>query len=283
MNMSDDSTADTSLTINDDDLVVVEDLPEEETSDVEEQVHDQLPTVDEVKTNVSYKPAGNPSLKRTICAGVAFLLLVVGITLLVVFVPKSRKSGSSASYEPTSRQEDVIQLLLHNAITPEPALRDRYSAQAQAVQFIADGDSYQMAINEDTVEKFVERYVLAVFYYHFSGSTWTYKLNFMTSQDHCNWFQRFTTIAGDTLREGVMCNDKGHVTTVMLGELSMSNRLQIRKTSPSVSHLHSLIIVWYSFFVVSHEWSQGRKFSRRAPLAWSTRYSSLSIQRGHYW
>jgi hypothetical protein len=215
--MSDDDTAPT-FTINDDTNFVVEDLPEETSpnGDVEEQVHDQLPSVEEAKANMIYKPAGGiSSLKWTICAGVAFVLLLVGVTLLAVLVPKSK---SGYSYTPTSRQEDVIQLLLHNKITPEPALRDGYSAQARAVQFIADGDSYQMAIIEDTVGKFVERYVMAVLYYHFSGADWTYKLNFMTSQDHCNWFQRFTTVAGDTLREGVLCNDEGYITTIMLGK-----------------------------------------------------------------
>jgi hypothetical protein len=213
--MSDDDTAPT-FTINDDDNFVVEDLPEEASpnGDVEEQVHDQLPSVEEAKASLGYKPTGKPSLKRNICAGVAFVFLVVVITLLVVLVPKSK---SGPSYTPTSRQEDAIQLLLHNKITPEPALRDRYSAQAWAMQFLADGDSYQMVIDEDTAWKFIERYVLAVLYYHFSGADWTYTLNFMTSQDHCNWFQRFTTIAGDTLHEGVLCNDEGHVTAVMLG------------------------------------------------------------------
>jgi hypothetical protein len=255
--MSDDNTAST-YTINDDDLLV-EDIPEEtspegetspeETSqggDIEGQVHDQLPSVEEAKANLEHKPAGTPALKRTICAGVAFVLLVVVITLLAVFVPKmssSTKSGSA--YTPTSRQEDVIQLLLHNKITPEPALRDRYSAQARAVQFIADGDSFQMAINEDTVEKFVERYVLAILYYHFSGGTWTYKLNFLSSQDHCNWFQRFTTIAGDTLREGVLCNAEGHVTTLMLGKLSTFSLFQFRSIAVCSSPAFYFIFVFF--------------------------------------
>jgi hypothetical protein len=247
--MSDDNTASTTYTINDDDLVVedlLEETSPEETSpeetspeetspsgDIEEQVHDQLPSVEEAKANLDYKPAGTGSLKRTICAGVAFLLLVVGITLLAVFVPQSKKS--SGAYVATSRQEDVIQLLLHNKITPEPALRDRYSAQARAMQFVADGDYFQMAINEDTVEKFVERYVLVVLYYHFSGAEWTYKLNFMTSQDHCFWFQRFTTIAGDTLREGVMCDGDGYVTELMLGKSLTFNLF-------STSQLRSLFL-----------------------------------------
>jgi hypothetical protein len=270
--MSDDNTAST-FNINDDDLVV-EDLREEtnpeetspeETSpsgDVEEQVHDQLPSVEAAKANLAYKPAGTGSLKRTICAGVAFVLLVVGITLLAVFVPKSKGSGGS-TYTPTSRQEDVIQLLLHNKITLEPLLRDRYSAQARAVQFVADGDFFQMAINEDTVEKFVERYVLVVLYYHFSGAEWTYKLNFMTSQSHCNWFQRFTTIAGDTLREGVLCNDDGYVTELMLGKSSTFNLF-------SISQHRSLFLttcIFVFFFFVSVQRSQGRTFSRRDPLA----------------
>jgi hypothetical protein len=229
--MSDDNTASTHP-INDDD-VQVQDLPEEtspeETSpsagDIEEQVHDQLPSVEEAKANLEHKPAGTFSSKRTLCAGVAFVLLVVVITLLAVLVPRSSTTSykSGSAYTPTSRQEEVIQLLLHNKITPEPSLRDRYSAQARAVQFVADGDSFQMAINEDTVEKFVERYALAVLWYHFKGIGWTYKLNFMTSQNHCNWFERFTTIAGDNLREGVLCNAQGHVTTLMLGKLSMFN------------------------------------------------------------
>jgi hypothetical protein len=209
-----------------DDNYVVGDLADE---DVEDQVvHDQLPSVEAAKANLAHKPAGGiSSLKWTICAGLAFVILIVGVTLLAVLVPKG-KSGSSSSSSPTpeeSREDNVIKLLLLNEITPESTLRIPSSPQARAAQFIANGDSYQLAINEETVRGFIERYVLAIIYFHFNGESWTFQNNFMTSQDHCNWFQKFTTTGGSIIREGVLCNEEGHVTTLSLCKLSMVSSL----------------------------------------------------------
>ena len=230
------------FTINDDNSFAG-DLADE---DVEEQVHDQLPSVEEAKANLAHKPAGgNSYLKSTICAGVTFVILVIGITLLAVLVPKLNSSSSGAS-----RQEDVIQLLLHNEITPEATLRDPNSVQARAAQFIADGDSYLMTVTEENVRGFVERYVLAILYYHFNGdSSWTYQLNFMTSQDHCNWFLRFQTVSGNIFREGVFCNDEGHVTELMLGKLVV--HVPSLFSIPQLMAVYSsLVYLLHSFFVI---------------------------------
>ena len=238
--MGDDNTAPTFII--DDDNSVVGDLAD---ADVEEQVHDQLPSVEAAKANLAHKPAGgNSYLKSTICAGVTFVILVVGITLLAVLVPKISSSSSRAS-----RQEDVIQLLLHNEITSEATLRDQNSAQARAAQFIADGDSYHMAVTEESIRGFIERYVLAILYYHFNGdSNWTYKLNFMTSQDHCDWFLRFQTVYGDIFREGVLCNNEGHVTELML----CKSVVHVPSVFNSASHgslFLTCIFLYFSFVI----------------------------------
>jgi Leucine-rich repeat (LRR) protein len=253
--MEDGNTVPT-FTISDDNDVVG-DLVDE---DVEDQVvHDQLPSVEEAKANLAHKPAGGiSSLKWTICAGFAFVILIVGVTLLAVLVPKEN-SGSSSSSSPTpeeSRQDNVITLLLVNEITPESTLRDPSTPQARAAQFIANGDTYQMAIDAETVQGFIERYVLAIIYFHFNGETaWTYQNDFMTPQDHCNWFQKFTTTGGSIIREGVLCNEEGHVTTLSLCKLSMvSSFFNSAALFQSVSH--SYII----FFPLAYNGLKGDGF-----------------------
>lgn len=188
-------------------------------SDEEAPVHDQLPSVEAAKANLEHKPAGGiSSLKWTICAGVAFVVTVIAITLLAVLVPKMKENAPTSS-----RQEEVISLLVQNGVTPESTLRNPTSPQGRAALFIADGDAYKTSITAETGiihKKFVQRYALAVIYYHFTGEMWNNRLNFMTSQDQCNWFQLFSADGGVTIfRKGVTCNDQGDVTTLMLRKL----------------------------------------------------------------
>ena len=188
---------------NDDDLVV---------EDLEENRHDQLPSVEEVKANLpSTTSSGNR--KRTI-----FLILaILGVVALFATAIAIGKKKNKKTHGPGGRTQAVLDFLFHNEVSTKPSLTDTYSAQHRAAVFVADADAYRMDLTEQTMHKFVERYVFALIYYHFGGSNWIHKLNFLDATDHCDWWEEFGSISGETIRQGVKCDEKGHVVELNLG------------------------------------------------------------------
>ena len=207
----------------DDELVVIE----EGGGHHDDVVHDQLPSVEEIKFNLgphSHKISKKMFVKISL-AVVAFLAIIVPIS---VIASKSNTSSSSSSTrttntEPEGHADRILNFLFENKITSEPRVLDKSSPQHFALEFLVtditqDGGYVNLDLlsNEVYAQKFVERYALAVLFYHFKGSHWTYKLNFLTSTDHCTWFTYFETAAGDLVKEGVSCDEEGRVTEIIL-------------------------------------------------------------------
>jgi hypothetical protein len=187
--------------------LLIEDLPEED----DEQEHDQLPTVHEVKANLQGIHTQN---RKKIYLVVAAVLGVAALIVSSFFL--STKTKKATIFE--TRGEEVIQYLFDNQITELPDLYDTHSAQHRAAMFVADGDNYRMPMTQKTHLQFIERYVLALLYYHFTGPEWTYNLKFLDATHHCEWWQEFSTTAGDSLRMGVLCDDNGLVKKINLGK-----------------------------------------------------------------
>jgi hypothetical protein len=144
------------------------------------------------------------------------ILLVIIIIIIVTALSAGNDKGNDDS-KTVDRSRAVMQFLIDNKISKETDLRTPGTPQSRAALFIANGDSYKIGLTQDTTRRFVERYVLALLYYHFKGHNWTYQLNFLVPLDHCTWYSRFYTKSGNTLREGVLCNEpNGHVTKLIL-------------------------------------------------------------------
>jgi hypothetical protein len=189
--------------------LIVEELPD----DFEDQaVHDQLPSVEEAKANLPHKSAGN---SKRFCLLVTSILGAVALaTAGIIFASKSKED----IYEPTGRMGDIVQFLYDNKISTLPDLRGGYTSQHRAAQFISDGDVYQMKHTKENSAQFVERYVLALLYYHFKGPEWTHQLQFLDGTDHCDWWMEYSTSSGENVRQGVQCNEDGDVVELNLGK-----------------------------------------------------------------
>ena len=72
--------------------------------------------------------------------------------------------------------------------------------------------------DEISARRFAERYVLSLLYYEFNGPNWFYKLNFLSSKDHCDWYTDMVTGTGKEIRQGVICNEDGFVEKIHLGK-----------------------------------------------------------------
>jgi hypothetical protein len=196
----------------------------EEITDLEIQSdddsHDQLPSVEEYKTANAMQLRGANSMKRNLLV----LASISGIFLMISAIVMVSKTKAMTNGPPSlaGRTNEVEDFLFANNVSSLPLLREVGSAQHRATAFVADGDTLQMPLTTETARRFVERYVLALFYYQFDGPQWTYNLKFLSGHDHCNWHEIFENSGGKTVRQGVFCNDDGYVKELNLGKTNKS-------------------------------------------------------------
>jgi hypothetical protein len=229
----DDNTAAAITSVNGDD----------DTTDVEQPVHDQLPTVEEYKSqrtsdahdsarmeeisgafeqnendddepvhdqlpsvNEAKANAGlNLSGQQKFCRCTSTVVVVV-LILIAIIIPAVVVTRNNRSE--SSRVNEVTNYLADLGVSDLATMKREGTPQHNAVLWIADFDGYNLEIPKDpplegAKNSFVERYVLTVFYFASGGVQWTHQMNFLTPQDHCNWNQPFATDSGAQLLLGV--------------------------------------------------------------------------------
>ena len=116
------------------------------------------------------------------------------------------------------RFEETISFIFQHHVSTLPNLKAPASPEYRAAQFIAGGDAYKAPMGDfwsPEGRQFLERYILALFYYQTAGAKWDDSHKFLTPIDHCNWNTKYTTPAG-TVIHGVQCNDDGFVVDIDL-------------------------------------------------------------------
>lgn len=186
--------------------------------DAEENIHDQLPSPEEM---VHVAPTKN--FRRT-CAVLFVVSLLIGVTLAVIGVVVTNKKEARKSARLAQHLEDVIEFLSNHS-DPD-ALANSNSHQHRAAEWLVYDDALQRKIptNDDEEWKFLQRYALVVL--HFAtqdDGPWTYpQLHFAASKRHeCNWNHPFQGLAGgssSTFTMGVICNESKQVQKVIIGE-----------------------------------------------------------------
>jgi hypothetical protein len=199
--------------------IVVEDLPDVEDPESRNQ---QLPSVEEYKSNVVPKSSKTPKKTILIVFGIA---TVISLTIIGVVVAKKSKSESNSASALSGRTKLVEEFLFTNQISTLPQLREIGSPHHLATAFVADGDTLHLDFmaTQASAKRFVERYVLALLYYHFNGPGWTFNLKFLSGLDHCQWNDEFETSNGKNVRQGVICNEDGYVVELNLGKFLARN------------------------------------------------------------
>lgn len=194
--------------------------------------------------------------------GVALVALVfVTVALIVGFsaaLAQSNKALSNAG-EPEdpslggsreiSRFRDVTEFLSVK-ITQLSLLQNNDTPQYKAALWIADQDEANMPIpenprNYDVSKDFVQRYIMAVFYFSLDGPNWTNQMNFLSEKSVCDWH---VDLDRDTAPEhahlsnwkfGVQCSGKrvGDAVTHILISKSIGMRSFFERVlSPSSIH-----------------------------------------------
>ena len=73
--------------------------------------------------------------------------------------------------------------------------------------------------NYDDAMEFVQRYVLATFYYSTNGNMWEDRLDFLSNKDACYWNNMVSAEIENNVDDwplGVKCNENGEVNYLYL-------------------------------------------------------------------
>lgn len=197
---------------------------------------DQLPSVEEVKASNAYLPtaillAKNNRRKIYLAVGAAAVFaMVISIAVSISISVKTSKSNSSNTNSAFMTQKEdridkVFTFLEQKNLSPLITLRDPRQPEYRAAEFVAIGDSEDLfakldAANPITVQRFAERYILAVVYYATNGDNWADRLNFLIG-DHCKWHTIRHTPMGQFLK-GVQCDENGRVVDLDLCKFQRS-------------------------------------------------------------
>lgn len=203
-------------------------------------IHDQLPSVEEVKASNAYLPTAlllAKSHRRKLylivaAAGFAAVVLSVFISL-GLFVHSGIKGGTTNTPEQERLQSILDEM---SGISYLPRLMDPHSPEYHAAQFLASGYSKHLDFdNKEIAWRTTQRYILAVLFYATRGDSWDSRYNFMSSDDHCQWHIKLMTPSGAVLK-GVQCDGKGSVVDLDLSD----NNLVAVEIPEEIVYLHDL-------------------------------------------
>lgn len=221
--------------------------------DEENNGHDQLPSVEEIRTasarSMSSRSSGpNKSPCRTSRFGEISIITLIAVLIVTVIglsvgiakrgdqveAATSAASGgtsTSGGAAPTSspanrepREGDVQQWLYANGVSTWEDMETAGSPHKFALLWIADSDELNLALPDslDSADgiRFVSRYVAALMFFAMGGETWDYQLSFLSGKDVCEWNDIFVAaegVQGRFFRIGFACNN-GIVNTWQMRE-----------------------------------------------------------------
>lgn len=166
--------------------------------------HDQLPDAEEYKTSnaptssaVGHHNGRFWKIVAGSCFGALLLVLILAVTISL-----SKQEDNLWWLKYSDRYAAIENYLVGAGISEAADLNREASPQHMAAKWIANKDGMKMSVpdhlTEPTVDlAFVERYVLAVFYFATGGPEWTYQLNFLTDNHVCTWYEAFTLETND--------------------------------------------------------------------------------------
>ena len=190
-------------------------------ADDEAPFHDQLPSVEEIRmsaaTRSSKKSGSGIGPVALIClAAIAIVALIIGLSVGLAGGGKkadtsastNTDSGGGMTVKPeVSRLVATIKFL--SQVSDEQKLTTLYTPQSMAAQWIAEKDERMLEVPSgdymDNLE-FVERYIIAVFYFSLNGPQWDLQLGFLGSSSICDWQDSFQSTDGPTRKAGIGCN-----------------------------------------------------------------------------
>ena len=204
-------------------------------------IEQSVPTVAQIRGKSDHDIDDDSRYRTSTGCLVTILLAVLGLVIIIVglvIVDVRGDEEAASSYASSStdliqkqRFSKVVEYLKVNGISNQQDLLFDDSSQNRAAKWLAYEDPSQRqvpsaSINDREGYRFMERYIMAVFYFHLRGSNnkWKYSANFLSEDDTCDWYSVFLTSVGrDTV--GVQCNDDGFIAGLYFINVGLSGPL----------------------------------------------------------
>lgn len=201
-----------------------------------EHEHDQLPNVEEYKTEQQHNGNNHRRMKLYMIGVVSLMCIIIISVILGITIHHSNQNDPSDDDAMTypSRFESVRQYIINeNWISNVTVAYDTTSPQYQAMVWIADVDPLHVPLEVENPE-FRERYVMAVFYYALNGDAWYYPAAFLSAEPTCDWKYNFpNSITGNDgvmVQVGVLCTTSASLSGQPVKQITQlfipSNHLQ---------------------------------------------------------
>lgn len=176
------------------------------------------------KNNIPLTDYNGERRKRRIkCFLGASLIVIMGIVIIALAVRVSNPSEATGISSPetslpsstpqlSTRMKRTVDFLESNSYSSATSLRDEASPQFKAAEWMSNFDLLNYPIptqasNQYDISDFVERYVMAVFFFSTGGvDKWTELHNFRSETHVCSWFTELSLSDGENLAIGVSCN-----------------------------------------------------------------------------
>jgi len=194
----------------------------------DENVHDQLPSVEEAKANVVFERSPKKNHQKKL----GFVLLGIAmIGFLAATMNVIRK-----------RQKYLASVELVTTTLPlshQDAFVDKHSPQSSALRWMVEEDSLQLPLPFTKSDPFVQRYVMSclVFALTMSSSVTqgTHKAFHLLSGAHeCEWNSEWKRIDGvDEAMErlGILCDDEKNVIEILFPKQNLGGELPLELVS----------------------------------------------------
>lgn len=131
--------------------------------------------------------------------------------------------GRHPDQDVTQRFQDITKFLNKFSFIDSKVIANSESPQHAAVRWMANEDPAQLEVpvltDYDVAMEFMQRYILATFFYSTNGHMWKNRLGFLSNLDVCYWNELAGSDSGndvDDWHRGVKCNDDGEVNYLFL-------------------------------------------------------------------
>lgn len=182
--------------------------------------------------------------KRRIKCCLGALLVIFVIAVIVALSSNvSKPEGDfyhfhSSQPHLSKRMQRTVEFLESQGYSTAESLQDYMSPQFRAANWISDYDILDYTIpSQNTseydkydVNDFVERYILALFFYATGGGDgkWEETHKFLSEENHCAWFTEMMLSETDPVAIGVTCDNNLRVSDILLRKLSFISLTEIR-------------------------------------------------------
>ncbi|KAL3906973.1 MAG: hypothetical protein SGILL_009061, partial [Bacillariaceae sp.] len=170
-----------------------------------------------------------------ICCWVLIIAMVLGVGATGIYFLVKR--DDDMSIEPSTdktipwspsysmRQEQFRAVL--GSLSGFNELNDFSTPQYQALHWMANEDELGLDPATSEYAVIIERYVAALVYFSTNGKQWTNQFNFLSSVSICEWNDNVVIDgpAPNTVKRGILCNDRGRVQTIDLQRNNVSGPL----------------------------------------------------------